>query len=591
MTFDPDDPFDPTDPAQWARIRALPHIVVQPKPPQAAAPPDGIDDWFVPPQTDDGPDDWFVPPQSAMPGAGQVPSGAQPSAASAAAPPNPLAAFWSLIPASRIGAMAWDPPNLPLFPPPANNLPAPVPAWPPPMLPGSRPLTLGVDPPTWSSSQPPSVPALPQGGFLSSLAMLGTPPQPSRWGTGFLSSLATLGTSSSAPPAPSPAGSFPGTGSPATPPMPSTLQAFYQGLGAATRQLGQTLYPGAPSLPAQNNPAAEPLGWSDLANPSRIAPKVAYQFAQSYPTLAGGVAGGFIGGRVGALAGPEGTAAGAVVGGSLGAAALSAAQTLGPAYTAELQKTPNDPEGAWSRAWKQAEISGAFSGASWAVFPARFFQGPVKHLVFQIFGAQPALAMGERVTRNIVEGRPATEGVGEAYGQGVVGGLTPALGHAVVQRILPSRMPSGGSAPTSGRAPGSAVSSEPSSPIAGLRRSDIVSSKAGADVSSEANGASDLGTYRPTLGDKAPDWLPLRALRRAVTGLYAPQMGSSTHCHIGPVKLLPRSLLGRISQRPGAGVYGICPRPCAAEYSRKYSVTICIRIIRRSTFGIKFDRR
>ncbi len=101
---------------------------------------------------------------------------------------------------------------------------------------------------------------------------------------------------------------------------------------------------------------------------------------------------------------------------------MSAAQTLGPAYTAELQKTPNDPEGAWSRAWKQAEISGAFSGASWAVFPARFFQGPVKHLVFQIFGAQPALAVGERVTRNIVEGRPATEGVGEAYGQGVVGG-------------------------------------------------------------------------------------------------------------------------------------------------------------------------
>ena len=244
-----------------------------------------------------------------------------------------------------------------------------------------------------------------------------------------------------APPAASPVGSFPGTGSPATLPMPSTLQAFYQGLGAATRQLGQTLAPGAPSLAAQDNPAAEPLGWSDLANPSRIAPKVAYQFAQSYPTLAGGVVGGVAGGELGALAGPGGAAAGALVGGSLGAAALSAAQTLGPAYRAELQKTPNDPDGAWSRAWKQAEISGAFSGASWAVFPARFFQGPVKHLVFQIFGAQPALAVGERVTRNIVEGRPATEGVGEAYGQGVVGGLTPVLGHKVVSWLLPPRAP------------------------------------------------------------------------------------------------------------------------------------------------------
>src|ERR1700722_7525011 len=117
--------------------------------------------------------------------------------------------------------------------------------------------------------------------------------------------------------------------------MPSTLQALFQGVGAAAQQLGQSLHPGAPSTGAPNNPAAEPLGWSDLANPSRIAPKVAYQFAQSYPTLAGGVAGGFIGGRVGALAGPEGTAAGALIGGSLGAAALSAAQTLGPAYTAE----------------------------------------------------------------------------------------------------------------------------------------------------------------------------------------------------------------------------------------------------------------
>jgi hypothetical protein len=186
--------------------------------------------------------------------------------------------------------------------------------------------------------------------------------------------------------------------------------------------------------------------------------------------------GGLAGGRLGALAGPGGAVAGAIVGGSLGAAALSAAQTLGPAYAAELQKTPNDPEGAWNRAWRQAEISGAFSGASWAFFPARFFQGPVKQLVFQIFAAQPALAVAERGTRNIVEGKPATEGLGEAYGQGVVGGLTPALGHKVVSRLLPTRAPAGGGgqpARTSGDARGPAAISEQSSPTAQAPRSDV----------------------------------------------------------------------------------------------------------------------
>jgi hypothetical protein len=332
---------------------------------------------------------------------------------------------------------------------------------------------LGVDPPSWSSTQSPPIPALPQGGFLSSLATLGASPPPGSVGDGglfgslaklglppmllgsgggFLSSLATLGTSLPTPPVSSLAGGpSTGTRSPATPPMPGTLQALFQGLGAAGEQLGQTLNPGAPSTGAQNSPAAEPLGWSDLANPSRIAPKVAYQFAQSSPTLVGGIAGGVIGGRLGALAGPAGAGVGALIGGSLGSAALSAVQTLGPAYRAELQETPNDPEGAWNRAWKQAEISGAFSGASWAVFPARFFQGPVKHLVFQIFGAQPALAVGERVTRNIVDGRPATEGVGEAYGQGVVGGLTLALGHTAVKWVLPKRAPAGGRSPDPSR--------------------------------------------------------------------------------------------------------------------------------------------
>ena len=486
MPFVSSNAFDPTDPVQWARIRALPHIVVRPNPvPDASPPDDGIDDWFAPWQASDGPNnwiapgslrsdtsypyDWFAPPPSVAPNAGRLPSGAPPNVANSgtpypAVPPDPVAAYWSSIPASRVGAMAWDPPNLPLFPPSStNNFPASTSPSPQPILPGSWPRTLGLDSPPWSSPQWWPNPAIPKGGLLDGLATLGTgwpaggggllgglanlgtqsASLPNLPKGGILDALATLGTPAPASPTSSLGGSFPGSAGPARPPMPSALDAFFQGLGSGSRQVAQSIQSmsGPPSIAAQDSPAAEPLGWSDLASPSRIAPKVAYQFAQSYPTLAGGVAGGIAGGRVGALVGPYGAAAGTLIGGSLGAAALSAAQTLGPSYVAELQKTPNDPEGAWDRAWKQAEISGAFSGASWAVFPARFFQNPVKQLVFQIFGAQPALAVGERATRNIVDGRPVSEGLGEAYGQGVVGTAIPALGHGVVGPFLPERVP------------------------------------------------------------------------------------------------------------------------------------------------------
>ena len=456
MPFDSDDDaFVPVDRSQWPRIFGLPHIVVQPN----APPSDGIDDWFVPgntPRDASLPDDWFVPRPSTMPNAGQVAPGPQSNNTAnaknrypAAASPDPFAAYWSQIPASRVGAMAWDPPNLPLFPPSSSNNffgPTPPPAF--PILPGSRPPTLGVDGAPWAPTDAPPGSVVPPGGFLDALSTLGTSPTPGQGGV--LGALASVGSPSPAPPASSLAnGSFPGPGRPDPSPMPGVAQAFWQGLRAANRELGQSVQSvsGPPTITNQESPAAEPLGWSDLTSPSQIGPKVAYQLAQSYPTLAAGVAGGYLGGKLGALAGPEGAAAGALIGGSLGAAALSAAQTLGPVYAAELQKSPDDPEGAWNRAWKQAGISGAFSGASWAAFPARFFQSPVKHLVFQMFGAQPALAVGQRVASNIVEGRPATEGIEDAYGQGVVGTAIPVLGHKVVGSLLRTRVPAGNQEP------------------------------------------------------------------------------------------------------------------------------------------------
>jgi hypothetical protein len=216
--------------------------------------PDGLDDWYVlgNARTDASyPDDWYVPP-SAAPNLGQTAPSLQPNTAKAglsnppaapvanrpAAPPIPFANYWSLIPASRVGAMAWDPPNLPLFSSsPTNNFPAQTPPPAPPILPGSRPPTLGIDSPPWSSTPSLLSPATPEGGLLGKLATLGTSPSPwSAGGGGLLDALATLGTSPPttppwpqggllgglsrlAPSSPGPSGSFP------SPPPPQSAGA------------------------------------------------------------------------------------------------------------------------------------------------------------------------------------------------------------------------------------------------------------------------------------------------------------------------------------------------------------------------------
>jgi hypothetical protein len=154
--FDPDAPFVPADPSQWWRTRALPRIIVQPNaPPNGAsgnpAGSDGIDDWFVPgqvPNRKDYPDDWFVPvraqpdasypddwiyfdnrnaptpaaaPSTAPPAPSPQPNAANPAISNRpVALPDPFAAYWSMIPASRAGAMAWHPP---IFCPPILSLP------------------------------------------------------------------------------------------------------------------------------------------------------------------------------------------------------------------------------------------------------------------------------------------------------------------------------------------------------------------------------------------------------------------------------------------------------------------------------------
>lgn len=213
--------------------------------------------------------------------------------------------------------------------------------------------------------------------------------------------------------------------------MPGTFEALGQGFKAGLSDIGQSKQAIAgekPEVVSETSEAAKPYEWSDLTSPiARGLPKVAYSLAKSAPTLGAGIAGGV----AGSPAGPVG----AIAGGALGAAGGAALQTIGPSFAAELKKSPNDPDGAWGRALQQAEISGLFSGAGWALFPAKFFQGPLKNLAFQAFGIQPAVSMGEKATQNIAADKPATEGLGQAYVQGAVGTAVPLAGQHMIQGI------------------------------------------------------------------------------------------------------------------------------------------------------------
>jgi hypothetical protein len=171
----------------------------------------GIDDWFVPgaPRSDTSyPDDWFVPAPTATPNMGQRAPAPQPNVANPgianppAAPPDPFADYWSLIPASHAGAMAWQPP---IFLPPDPFAPENIPAskWltPLPIFLGDSPTfppnnsTTSVWPPAPSPLAGSPSEAVP-GGILGALAHLGSSsPAPG----GLLGALAHLGSSSPAP--------------------------------------------------------------------------------------------------------------------------------------------------------------------------------------------------------------------------------------------------------------------------------------------------------------------------------------------------------------------------------------------------------
>lgn len=237
-------------------------------------------------------------------------------------------------------------------------------------------------------------------------------------------------------------------------PMPGAGTALLQGIGTGLKETiesGKTVAGQTPAAVAEPSRAAESIDWwSDPFSPySKFLPKVAYGLGKSAPTLAAGFFGGISGGGLGTLAaGPAGTAPGALAGGILGSAVGAAFQIIGPVFAEELKKAPNDPDGAWDRARERAAVSGAFSGAAWAAFPMRFFQGPLKQFAMQAFGIQPGISMAEQATQNVVQGRPIGEDVLQAYGQGVAGTAVPMAGHAILRAALPSRGAPPGPSPT-----------------------------------------------------------------------------------------------------------------------------------------------
>jgi hypothetical protein len=145
MPFDPNSPFDPSDPLRWWQLSKLPPVsgptnAVPNAASGAAVESKGVDvpdddglpnDWFVP-EADGYPNDWFVPEADGYPNDWFVPDNqSQPASAAPSPPPapspqtnaaepvptnrpaarfDPYEAFWSQVPASRVGAMAWHPP-------------------------------------------------------------------------------------------------------------------------------------------------------------------------------------------------------------------------------------------------------------------------------------------------------------------------------------------------------------------------------------------------------------------------------------------------------------------------------------------------
>src|SRR5215469_5814700 len=225
------------------------------------------------------------------------------------------------------------------------------------------------------------------------------------------------------------------------PPPPSTgwVGTALAGLKAGTKELAmgeqaEAALKGhakAPEPEAETIPEAQPVEWKDFASPGLLARKAEYQLAKSYPTAAAGIVGGAAGT---ALAGPVG----GMVGGAAGAWLGSTVQSIGPQFAAAMKENPSDPDAAFDTAIKRSVASGAIGAVGWGLFGVQPFASTIKNMLFQAFGVQPAVSAAGRAAENIVEGKPAGEGVAAEIPGAIVGTALPLVGHAAISHLAGS---------------------------------------------------------------------------------------------------------------------------------------------------------
>jgi hypothetical protein len=317
--------------------------------------------------------------------------------------------------AQRMGAVAWAPPDLPLFP----GAPRPAPtdrSYDTPELP-----VVGLD-------------SYPIGNGRGENAF--TP----------VRQLAQSGATRN--PAPDVAAEAPSGW------LGTIIEAGRRGLVEATNETGDTLRT-ARDLEFRDKPSSsdeqpkandyvghllqQPIseGWSD---PRWWAARIAYGGAKSYPSAALGVAGA----GLGSMAEPG---LGTVLGGATGFALGSALQTLAPAYQ-RARAEGLDHDAAVERAWKETGIAGAFGAAMGAAPGASLFgrtaegalKRPISEALAQIFGVQPGLGAAQHASTAYVEEQPITlRDLASTYAEGLGQGVALTGAHALARR--PARRP------------------------------------------------------------------------------------------------------------------------------------------------------
>jgi predicted GNAT family acetyltransferase len=206
--------------------------------------------------------------------------------------------------------------------------------------------------------------------------------------------------------------------------MPGLAELTIRNLLEGPREFGQGLAAIGGVVPRERPVWPEEKPIDVFGDPLSVTGKKFYaQLLRSSPTLAGMVGLGTLGSAIG----PEGSVLGALAGGMAGGGLTAGIQSLGRHLREETDKSPDDPHGNYRRALMASAQDSAFMAASVGLFGiAPWEQAPLKNLLFQAIGVQPAASAAEQAITNIEQGQPVGQGVPSAAISGAVGTLVPA---------------------------------------------------------------------------------------------------------------------------------------------------------------------